>query len=325
MKVFLLALSLAAGAFLFLFFVGKGGTPVEIVIPPGLSAVQTADLLEEKDVIVSAFLFQAAAKVSGYDRKLKPGTYLMRRGTPVYQALKVLKLGANNEVKVSIPEGFAAYQIADRLQANGVCSADEFLKYVQANRLEGYLFPTTYQMEPASGAEKAARRMHQEFKRQVEPEYEKADPKPNLSLHQVVTLASIVEREAVLPEEKPMIAAVYLNRLRKRKMLEADPTVQYALGYWKKGITLKDLKNPSPYNTYNHFGLPPGAICSPGLESLRGVLKPAKIDAIYFVADTRGGHRFSVTLEEHNKAKQTFKKDLKVIKERLRREAQSQR
>lgn len=295
--------------------------PVDVTIPPGLSAAETGRMLKAKGVIGSAAVFQLAAKFSGFDRKLKPGRYLMRGRLSIEQALKILKAGAANDIKVSIPEGFSARQIAERLEADKICKAQDFLKYVDEMKWEGYLYPATYNFDPEAGAVKAADRMHQEFKRTVVPEYEKANPQLKLTLHQVVTLASIVEREAVLPAEKPMIAAVYLNRLRIRKMLEADPTVQYALGYWKKGLTLKDLKDPSPYNTYNHYGLPPGPICSPSLTSVQSVLNPAQIDAIFFVADTKGGHRFTNTIEEHLKAKQIFKKDLRAIKERLKREA----
>jgi UPF0755 protein len=114
-----------------------------------------------------------------------------------------------------------------------------------------------------------------------------------------------------------MIAAVYLNRLRRRMRLEADPTVQYALGLWKKGLTTEDLKIESPYNTYIHYGLPPGPICNPGLESFRAALHPASTDAIYFVADAKGGHVFSATLEDHIKAKHSFKRALRALKRRL--------
>ena len=320
--------ALLTGAALFVLYVGhlgSGRSPVLVEIPSGLTAVETGEVLQEKGLIASSFLFHIAAKFTGYDRKLKPGKYLMVPGTPILKSLRILKAGSNTEVKVSIPEGFSVRQIAERLEAAGVCKAAAFEKYAQENRLEGYLFPATYQFEPQSLPEKAASRMRVEFKRQVEPAYEAAKDRPQLTLQQTVTLASIVQREAVLSVERPIIAAVYLNRMRKRMMLEADPTVQYALGRWKKGLTLTDLKDSSPYNTYTHYGLPPGPICSPGLESILGVLHPAKTSALFFVADMKGGHNFTNTIEEHLKAKGEFKRGLRAQKEKLRREGAAKR
>jgi UPF0755 protein len=312
----LAALATAAAALGLLWF-GYPGEPVEVAVPPGLSASQTASLLEAHGVLRLGIVFRAAAKLSGMDRKLKPGSYRLRRGMSVGAVLNALSEGINTDVKVVIPEGFSARQIAERLEVLGICKGAEFLRYVEANRLEGYLFPTTYHFTPACGAEKAARRLQAEFQRQIFPLYAAA-VQPRHTLHQVLTLASIIQREAVLPEEMPMIAAVYYNRMRLRMRLEADPTVQYALGYWKKGLTLKDLQNPSPYNTYNHYGLPPGPICNPGVEAVKAALNPARTQALFFVADTTGGHVFSSSIEEHLKAKQDFKRKQRVINRQVR-------
>ncbi len=164
-----------------------------------------------------------------------------------------------------------------------------------------------------------------EFDKQIGVAYAAASPKPELSFEEALILASIVEREAVLKAERPIIAAVYLNRLKKKMPLQADPTVQYALGrgHWKKGLTRADLQTPSPYNTYLKRGLTPGPICSPGLESFLSVLAPAKTSALYFVADTTGGHLFSATNEEHSKARRIYKKELRKIKEKLKRQAEA--
>lgn len=318
------AAALISFSILYVYFIGRLGgpeEPVEIVIPQGSSASSTARLLQDKGVIGSATIFQTAAALTGLDRKLRPGRYPMRRGMPISEALRFLKAGGSEDVRVTIPEGFMARQIAERLAAAGVCPAADFLSYVRTNRLEGYLFPATYKFGPDTSAEKAARRLHDEFRRQIESEFEQTSPKPNLTLLQTVTLASIVEREAVLAAEKPRIASVYLNRMKLRMRLEADPTVQYALGNWKKRLTISDLRDSSPYNTYTHFGLPPGPICSPGLASVRAVLKPAQTDYLYFVADAKGGHVFSRTIEEHMKAKADFKREVRAYREKLRRDA----
>ncbi|MBI2387872.1 MAG: endolytic transglycosylase MltG [Elusimicrobia bacterium] len=301
----------------------RPGAPVRVDIPGGLGARKTAELLGAKGVVQSVFVFRVILKVTGFDRHLKPGSYTLReREWPTVVARK-LTLGLTDDMKITIPEGFMASQIAERLEKAGIADAGEFLKVVAERKLEGKLFPSTYQFPPGYGAEKAASAMEAEFRRQIGDAWAAAAPRPELSFEDALTLASIVEREAVLKAERPIIAAVYLNRLKKRMPLQADPTVQYALnlGYWKKGLTRSDLQTPSAYNTYIRRGLPPGPICSPGLESFRGVLNPAKTSALYFVADTTGGHLFSETNEEHSKARMLYKKELRKIKEKLKREA----
>lgn len=293
------------------------GPRVDIDIPSGASAAETAKLLTQSKVLWGPTLFRALSKVFRLDRKLNAGTYSFRLRMGAPGALWVLGSGRSLGIRVVIPEGFRAAQIAERLEAQGILrSTGEFLRRADADRLEGYLFPTTYFLSKGMEPAEVARIMKAEFDKQVLPVYEdfrkQTSQSPlgrSLDLHQTVALASIVEREAVIPAEKPTIAAVYLNRLKRRKPLEADPTVQYALGRWKKNLTHKDLEVSSPYNTYAHFGLPPGPIASPGLESIRAVLMPARTDALYFVADNRGGHTFSVTYEEHLKAKADAKRE----------------
>lgn len=300
----------------------RPGPEVKVAIAQGQSGRETAAALKRQGVIRSVTVFRVLGKITGLDREIKPGLHKLRKNMGSLGALWRLARDPTELVKIVIPEGFCARQIADRLQANGIISStEEFMAYVQANRLEGYLFPTTYHMTPGMRAEDAAHMMHMEFRRTVQPEFDK-NPPGRLSPQQVVILASIVEREAVLKHEKPTIAAVYLNRLARRKLLEADPTVQYALsegayekglkpkyGYWKKGLTLKDLKLDSLYNTYQRIGLPPTPICSPGVESIKAVLNPAQTDAIYFVADNTGGHVFNVSYQEHLRAKDKAKKE----------------
>ena len=301
----------------------RPGAPVRVEVPGGLGARKTAELLGSKGVVQSVFVFRVLLKVTGLDRHLKPGSYTLReREWPTVVARK-LTLGLTDDMKVTIPEGFMASQIAERLEKAGIVDGAEFLAVVAKRKLEGKLFPSTYQFPPGYGAEKAASAMEAEFQRQIGSAWAAAAPRPALSFEEALTLASIVEREAVLKQERPIIAAVYLNRLKKRMPLQADPTVQYALnlGYWKKGLTRSDLQTPSAYNTYIRRGLPPGPICSPGLESFKGVLEPAKTSALYFVADMTGGHMFSETNEEHSKARMLYKKGLRKEKERLKREA----
>jgi UPF0755 protein len=298
----------------------RPGAPVRVEIPEGLGARQTAELLGSKGVVQSVFVFRALLKVTGFDRHLKPGSYTLRlREWPTVVARK-LTLGLTDDMKITIPEGFMASQIGERLEKAGIADAEDFRKAVAARKLEGRLFPSTYHFPPGYGADKAASAMAAEFDRQIGAAWAAASPKPDLSFEDALTLASIVEREAVLKQERPIIAAVYLNRLRKKMPLQADPTVQYALnlGYWKKGLTRSDLQTPSAYNTYIRRGLPPGPICSPGLESFKGVLNPARTAALYFVADMTGGHMFSETNEEHSKARMIYKKELRKAKAKLK-------
>ncbi|MBI5246494.1 MAG: endolytic transglycosylase MltG [Elusimicrobia bacterium] len=304
----------------------RPGAPVRVEIPSGLSARQTAELLGREGVVQSVFVFRVFIKLTGFDRQLKPGAYTLRvREWPTVIARK-LTLGLTDDIKVTIPEGYMASQIAERLAKAGVITdAGAFQRYVDAKRLEGRLFPSTYHFPPRYAPEKAAAVMNAEFEKQIGAAYAAASPRPERTFEETLVLASIVEREAVLPQERPIIAAVYLNRLKKKMPLQADPTVQYALGRedgkWKKGLTRSDLQLPSPYNTYARRGLPPGPICSPGLESFLGVLNPAKTSALYFVADTTGGHLFSETNEEHSKARMLYKKELKKIKAQLKKDA----
>ena len=287
------------------------GGRVAVEIPPGLSARQTAELLGRRRVVVSVTAFRLILKAGGLDRRLKPGFYSLRVHQWPFSLARKLALGETDDVKVVIPEGWRAEQVAERLAAAGVADAGEFKALAAARRLEGRLFPATYRFPPGFGAERAAARMTAEFDRQAAAAYAAALPRPKLTLDQALILASIVEREAMRADERPMIAAVYLNRLKRRMPLQADPTVQYALGYWKKDLTRADLKTPSSYNTYLHGGLPPGPICSPGLDSIMAALSPAASDALYFVADAAGGHVFSATNEEQNRARAAYKNALR--------------
>jgi len=317
------ALAASAGAVVLLAVLAwafRPGAPVRVEIPEGLSARQTAELLEQKGVTSSAFAFRVFLKLTRFERNLKPGAYTLRVREWPTRVTRKLTLGLTDDVKVTIPEGFRASQIAQRLEAVGVAEAAEFEELVKARKLEGKLFPSTYHFPPAYGAERAADKMLSEFMREIGAAYAAAEPRPALRLEEALTLASIVEREAVLKGERAVIAAVYLNRLKKRMPLQADPTVQYILGHWKKGMTKADLAVVSPYNTYHRQGLPPGPICSPGLESFLAVLKPADTKALYFVADARGGHVFSETNAEHSEARRLYKRELRKMKEKLKRE-----
>lgn len=301
---------------LILFFSHKPKEQVLVNLPEGVSAAQAAAILKDKGVIASKLVFRAAAKLTGVDRHIEAGVYQLEKHMWLFSLLKILDEGSTRGIKVVIPEGFSARQIAERLDALGICPAIDFENYVAARSLEGYLFPSVYYFNPKTPSSKVAQKMEDEFFRVVGAAYQKTSLKPYLNFRQAAILASIIQREAVLDKERPMIAAVYINRLRLRMKLEADPTVQYALGRWKKELTKKDLKVDSPYNTYIYYGLPPGPICSFGLSSFLAALNPAQTDALYFVSDGEGGHRFAATNEEHLRNKELFKEAVRKNKEK---------
>jgi UPF0755 protein len=286
------------------------GTKVTFVIPEGAAAGQVANILEKKNVIISSAWFRILVKVTNTGKKIMPGEYTFRRYMSAEETLwRILHSTYINNVKLVIPEGWRMEQVAERLAANGVTDKQKFEELARKDNLEGYLFPSTYFFKRNTPPQDVINLLKSEFDRQVRPLFSKGFP-AGLDERKVLILASIVEREAAVPSERPLIAAVYLNRFYKRMPLEADPTVQYALGfwerektYWKKGLTYKDLKFKSAYNTYAVGGLPPGPICNPGADSVLAVLNPAKIDALYFVADRKGSHIFNVKFSEHLKAK----------------------
>lgn len=304
--------------FVSLYFFYPSSQKVKVFIPEKATARKIAEILKENKVIISSNYFLLLVKLTKTDKKINPGEYIFKKYSPhevvLYHLVNTKYL---NSVKVVIPEGWRAEQIAHRLFANGVIKdKSRFLQIVKERNLEGYLFPSTYYFSKNMKEEDVIKNFLEAFNKNIKPLFEKYPIPNDLDERKVIILASIVEREAIYDEERPLVAAVYINRLRKNMPLEADPTVQYAIGYWKKGLTYKDLEIPSPYNTYYVGGLPPGPICSPGVKSVEAVLNPAKIDALYFVADNTGKHIFNVKYEEHLKAKEKAKRDRMAQKNR---------
>jgi UPF0755 protein len=238
------------------------------------------------------------------------------------QIAETLQSASAQAIQVTIPEGWRREQIASALdQSELAINPNSFLRATQltpngfsfssqipaGGNVEGFLFPDTYLFEPGTNSVEAAQAMLQDFDQRVTPEMRAGFKAHGLTLFQAVTLASIVEREAVVPDERPKIASVFLNRLSQGLKLDADPTVQYAVGqqpdgsWWKTSLTSSDLSLDNPYNTYVYAGLPPGPICNPGLASLTAVAQPADTPFLYFRAacDGSGRHQFAVTYEQH--------------------------
>lgn len=295
------------------------GKPVRVTVPPGATLASAADSLARAGVIGSPQLFRLYAKVKGGDRSIKAGTYMLRRGSSWASALDALRGGKGLVSVVTVPEGFALSQIAPLLatklgvpaESIDVAVRDTALRHrldVPTATVEGYLFPDTYIFPERTTARAAVATMIKRFEQVWEPQWTARLDSIPLSKHDVVTLASLVEKEARRSEERPVIAAVYLNRLRDRMLLQADPTVQYALGQHQSRVLYKHLEVESPYNTYKHPGLPPGPIASPGRASLVAALYPANVPYKFFVALPDGHHEFRVDFAGHEQARREARK-----------------
>lgn len=292
----------------FTFFKNTEGREVEVFIPKGSSPVKISRILKDSDIISYPKLFIATVKLLGYSKHLQAGLYDFNDGDALLTVIRKLKNGENKNVKVTIPEGFTIKQIGETLENKNVCNKDKFIEIATAKKLEGYLFPNTYFLPPQSDENDAIKTLNNEFNKYWTREKEDRLRQIKMSKKDVVILASIVERESVAEEERPIIAGVFLNRLKKRMRLESCATVIYAMGQNKERLTYEDLEFQSPYNTYRHFGLPPAPICNPGAKAIDAVLFPTITNSLYFVSKGNGTHFFSDTLEGHVKNKKLSKK-----------------
>ncbi|KPJ48240.1 MAG: hypothetical protein AMJ38_05760 [Dehalococcoidia bacterium DG_22] len=298
------------------------GESVIITIQEGESAQEVGEKLEDEGIISSGLLFRVLVALEGYEDNLVAGDYEFERGMPTLEVVERIRRGQTAPLVVTIREGVRAEEIAELMEEKEVVSAEDFLEAIESwyefsflytkpywANLEGYLFPDTYFFNRNMTVEDVVQQILENFDQRVDSELRQEAAVAGLLVHTVLTLASIVEREAQVAEERPIIADVFLKRLRRGMPLEADPTVQYALGndpasvtrhgYWKQELTEADLEVDSPYNTYRNTGLPPGPICNPGLDSIEAVVRPAQTNYLYFVARADGSHVFAETLEEH--------------------------
>ncbi len=304
--------------------------PARFVVLPGAAARTIAHDLDVAGLIKDAQLFEAYVRVNGLSERLQAGVYSLSPSMTIPEIAQALQHGRPDSLTVTVPEGWRIEQVGDYLKNSGLLDGDAYRQMAGGDlagldtagygfldlrpagaSLEGYLFPDTYAL-PLQGATSAdlVKDQLDDFAMQVLPVYQQAfaDGTTHLTLHEALTLASIVEREAVVDDERPVIAAVYLNRLGQDMRLQADPTVQYGMGFqtgtgqwWKNPVSLDEYATVnSRYNTYLYPGLPPGPICNPGLASVRAALNPAKHDYLYFVAmPGTGRHVFARTYEEH--------------------------
>ena len=302
---------------------GSDDTPVTFVVEPGETAGQIATRLKEAGLISDAELFRRYVQYHGLDAGIEVGEFTLRQTMTIREIAETLQRARRPEQVVTIPEGLRLEQVAAQVaQQTGIPEAEflalattgwrnaglpfDFLANLPpAATLEGFLFPDTYRLPEEATALDLLSRMLETFGERVTPEMRAAAANRGLGVHELVTLAAIVEREAVIDEERPLIASVYHNRLSSGWFLGACPTVQYALGTpdnWWPQFTLEATEVDSPFNTYRNLGLPPGPICSAGLASLQAAVYPAETDYYFFLADCTkddGSHLFAVTEAEH--------------------------
>ncbi len=288
------------------------GRDVVVNIPKGASVSQVGSILQEHGVISSRFIFKIVAMIRGEQRKIQAGEYLLKTHSDAGDVLDLLISGKTLTVTLTIPEGFNLDQVAATMEQRGIMPRTELLKLardkkllkdlgIEGDSLEGYLFPDTYffRLSESKNPELVIRRMVKRFSEVYDKHVKATAEDYGWTRHQVVTMASLIEKEAVA-EEHPLVSAVFHNRLRKNMRLETDPTVIYGIKAMGEKITKADLRRKHPYNTYQVHGLPPGPIANPGRASLMAAVHPADVNYLFFVAKNDGTHDFSETLKEHN-------------------------
>ena len=320
-----LLVGLLVGVVLLGLFVGIAGSlyllnrptrvaPKEVTVQKGMTVAQIATLLHREHIIRSPRLLRFFSMLSGTSRRLTAGVHPFHGRMTTWQVLKELEVPRDVTRDVTLPEGLRKEQVAGILSDALDLEGDKLLYWmsdslfcrelgIQASTLEGYLFPETYKVSLTMDEKQVVRLMVGHFFRVFDRKMDRRAAELGLTRHQAVTLASIIEGEAQLDGERPVVSAVYHNRLKRRMRLQADPTVQYALPDGPRRLFNRDYLLDSPYNTYRHHGLPPGPIMNPGRASLRAALFPADIDYLYFVARGDGSHVFTRTSEEHERAR----------------------
>ena len=286
---------------------------IHVKIREGMSTSEIADVLEDKEVIASSLKFRLMSRLRGYDGQLKPGTYIFSAGMNDEDVFSKLLSGEKYLVRFTIPEGFGVKEIAERLYSLDLVDKEDFLKaakdfapygYMHKHKdvkyaAEGFLFPETYSVESDAPIEDILKLMADEFDRRITPEMRERAKELGLSVYDLTTMASLVEREVRYPEDRAIVAQVFFKRLKMNMPLQTDATLQYLMDAPKEDVTIKDTEIDSPYNTYKHNGLPPGPIANAGMEAFEAVLHPANTDYLYFVADRQGHNHYANTYEEH--------------------------
>jgi UPF0755 protein len=346
-------LSIAAGIFLLIVGLALGiavyaanslqpteaGDEVTITIPAGTGSSGIAQLLEQNGLIRDSFVFKLYLRYKGEGHRFQAGSYQLKPGTVLDDIIAKLNRGETVKVETirfTIPEGYTVAQMADKLEEQGIASRDVFLSVARSEgeivppepwsipnsaalkeRLEGYLFPDTYELKKGSTEKDMILRMLEESKRKLSAlpaDWTERLKASGLTMHELLTVASLIEREVIVDEERPLVAGIIYHRLKLDMPLQIDATVQYALDKPKERLFHVDLQVESPYNTYLHQGLPPGPISSPGLASIRAALYPEETKYLFYVTkkDGTNTHLFAETFEEHQRNIQQSNKNAKA-------------
>jgi UPF0755 protein len=290
---------------------------VDLRVEPGDSLATVARKLRDQKLILNEKLFSFWARFVGAEKRIHRGLYRFDAALPAREILHRMVLGKGIFQSVTIPEGMTVREIAELLGKMQIADSEKFLAQaadpdllqslgLDHRGLEGYLFPETYYFTPATPEREILLAMAEQFGKAIRPLLAQRNDGIGLSPHEIVTLASVVEKETGVEAERPLVSAVFHNRLKRQMPLQSDPTVIYGLKNFDGNLTRKDLRDPSPYNTYRISGLPPGPICNPGLSSIRAALYPADVPFLYFVSKNDGTHLFSENLAEHNRAVKTY-------------------
>ena len=290
----------------------------EIEIPKGATFRQAVDILADKKLIRDEKLFLLLGRLTGTDKKIRAGFYSLWANMSPLDIFRIILKGHIIEYQIKVLEGDSLVEIGDAFARSGIATNEEFTKIahapdflesydIDAPSVEGYVFPDTYTIPKGVGLEEALGSMIDRMREKYSGDLQEETDQLGMTEEQVLTLASIIEKEAVKDEERPLISAVYHNRLRKHMPLQADPTSIYGIKSSRERITLADLHRKTLYNTYLIKGLPPGPIASPGMKSIEAALHPAHVPYLYFVSNNDGTHTFSVTLAEHEAAVKAYR------------------
>ncbi len=294
-----------------------GNREATVVIAPGQSFAATVAQLQREGIIADPLKFRLLARMHGFDRRVKAGEYSLRAALTPIEVLATLEKGLVKLHRLTVAEGLNIRQVAELVAAAGLGSAAEFTGLatdpgfarrhgIDADTLEGYLFPDTYLLPLGVSAAAIIEAMIQRFDAVFSAAWAARAAELGLTKHEIVTLASIVEKETAAPSERPLIASVIHNRLQRGMRLETDPTVIYGIKNFDGNLTRRHLETHTPYNTYRIQGLPPGPIANPGQAALEAALYPARTDFLFFVSKNNGTHHFSTRLADHHRAVQTY-------------------
>ena len=295
----------------------ESGEEQSFTVEPGQSVAAVAEGLERRGLTQSALKFRLVARLGGHDRRLKAGEYGLKPSLTPFEILILMEKGLVRLHRLTIPEGLTIPQIAALVQTSGLARAEDViaratdpayvrLQHIPADTLEGYLFPETYLFPKTAGVEGILAAMLQRFRVNFPPEWDRRAAEIGLTPHEVIILASIIEKETGDPSERPLISSVFHNRLKRGMRLETDPAVIYGIKDFDGNLTRKHLETPGPYNTYLLRGLPAGPIANPGKQAIEAALFPSPSDYLFFVSKNNGSHQFSTSLEDHNRAVQYY-------------------